>query len=220
MDKNLGYVMTKRIDRVIENLRKNNMAAYYVSTKEDVVETVRNLIGIGFTVASGGSVSLAETGVIDLLRSGAYKYLDREGLSREDADDIQRKAFAADAYLCSSNAVTENGELYNVDGNANRIAAIAYGPKSVIMIVGYNKIVSDLEEAALRVKKISAPANCQRLSCDTYCHKIGECMEVGNSEFASGCGSDSRICCSYLISSKQRIKNRIKVIIVGEELGY
>ncbi|MBR0141001.1 MAG: LUD domain-containing protein, partial [Ruminococcus sp.] len=129
---------------------------------------------------------------------------------------------SADVFISSANAITEHGVVYNVDGNSNRIAAIAFGPKSVIIIAGYNKIVANLEEAEIRVKKEAAPPNCVRLNCDTYCAEKGECVSMNKSgrQIYDGCGGDGRICCNYLISAHQRHKGRIKVIIVGEELGY
>ena len=133
-------------------------------------------------------------------------------------------SFSADVYLCSSNAVTENGELYNVDGNSNRTAAILYGPKSVIMVVGINKIVRNLDEAVQRVKNVSAPANALRLSCGTFCSEKGYCVSLegkkGGIELCSGCQTDARICCNYVVSARQRQRNRIKVLLVGQDLGY
>lgn len=218
MDDNLKCIWDKRIKKTADNLTKNNMEVYFADKKSAVAGIVKTLLNDGDVVTSGGSMSLAESGVIDLLRSGEYEYLDRvaEGA---DADRIYRQAFSADAFLCSCNAVTENGELYNVDGNSNRVAAICFGPKSVIMVVGYNKIVKNIDEAVMRVKSIAAPSNCKRLSCETYCVEKGECMGI-NGDIVSGCKGDKRICCNYLISSYQRIKGRIKIILVGEELGY
>jgi len=224
MDKNLKAIIDSRIQRTAENLRKNNMEVFCVEKKEDVVPLVESLLSEGDTVAVGGSASLAESGVLELLRSGKYNFLDRydSSLTREETEEIFRKSFFADAYLCSSNAVTEKGELYNVDGNSNRVAAICYGPKSVIMVVGYNKIVKDIDEAIIRVKTTAAPANCVRLNCDTYCREKGECMSFLNdpSYMTSGCSSPGRICCNYVVSARQRVKNRIKVILVAEELGF
>ncbi|MGI6227803.1 MAG: lactate utilization protein [Peptococcales bacterium] len=224
MDVNLKSVIEKRIFRTIENLKKNSMLALYVESKALVAQKVSELLTEGDTVAVGGSVSLIECGVIDLLRSGKYRFLDRyeKGLSGEDNDKLHRESFFADAYISSTNAITENGELYNVDGNGNRVAAICYGPKSVVIIAGYNKIVKDIDEAVRRVKIIAAPANTARLSLETYCSEKGECMSLLSSDagMASGCFSASRICCSYVVSAYQRKKDRIKVIIVGEELGY
>ncbi|MHB8064145.1 MAG: lactate utilization protein [Ruminiclostridium sp.] len=224
MDKSAKAILMKRISKVTKNLEKNNMQVHYVESKEDVVNKVSELLNEGDTVGVGGAVSLSESGILDLLHSGKYNFLDRyeEGLSREDIEKIFIASFSADAYICSSNAITENGELYNVDGNSNRVAAICYGPKSVIMIVGYNKIVRKLDDAVKRVKLIAAPANCDRLSYETYCKEKGECMSFleDASDMASGCNSANRICCNYVVSAYQRRKDRIKVIIVGEELGY
>lgn len=212
------------MEKLMNNLRKNNMEPYFVQTKEEVVPLLKTLIPAGATVTTGGSVTLNETGALDLLRSGEYNFLDRfaPNLSREDVEEIFRKAFFADVYLASANALTEKGEIYNVDGNSNRVAAILFGPKSVILIVGKNKIVPDIQAAAERVKRIAAPLNCKRLHVGSYCEKAGVCMSLKqeNPDFCDGCGGEGRICCSYAISSYQRQKNRIKVIIVNEDLGY
>ena len=224
MDTNLKTIIEKRIARTIDNLEKNNMQGIYVKSKADVVPKIKELLTEGDTVALGGSMSLFECGVIDLLRSGNYRLLDRyeKGLSREDTEKIFRDSFFADAYICSSNAITENGELYNVDGNSNRVAAICYGPESVIIVAGYNKIVKDIKDAIRRVKTKAAPANCVRLDCATYCKEKGECMSFlsDDTDIARGCNGSSRICCNYVVTAYQRKKHRIKVIIVGEELGY
>ena len=121
------------------------------------------------------------------------------------------RPFFADCYLTSCNAVTEQGELYNVDGNANRVAAMTYGPKSVICVVGYNKIVPNLEAAVARVEQVAAPANAVRLHRKTPCTVTGRCED---------CHSPDRICCTTVIHRQQRVPGRIKVILVGEELGY
>ncbi len=219
MDNSKKEIICKRIKKTASNLALNNMEAYVVDSSKDALETVRNLIKKGDTIATGGSVTLKETGIYNLITNGDYEYVDRAVLS---PDECLVKTCTADIFLCSSNAVTENGELYNVDGNSNRISAIAYGPKSVIIVVGYNKIVANLDEAVLRVKKTAAPDNTVRLNMNTYCHKNGECISIlkDNSTMCDGCNSKDRICCNYLISAKQRNKNRIKVIIVCEELGY
>lgn len=204
-------VLKKRIDKTIKNLERNNMQGYYVEKKEDVIPKLKELMMPGETVAVGGSVTLDECGVIDFLRAGEYRFLDRyaEGISREEMTEIFRQSFLADTYIGSANALTEKGEIYNVDGNGNRIAAYAYGPKSVIFVCGYNKIVSDLEGAVKRVKEIAAPANCLRLNINSACSKTGTCMSCNH-----------EICCDYLVQAYQRVKDRIKVILVGEELGF
>lgn len=213
--------MNEIITLVMDRLRKNRMATDYVATKEEAVNLVKQLIPEGSKVACGGSVSLAESGVIDLLKSGNYTYFDRSdpNATPEQREIATRAGATADVYLCSSNAVTHNGELYNVDGNCNRISSIAYGPQKVIMVVGINKIVPDLEAAIHRVKTIAAPKNSKRLHCDTYCYNTGVCFGV-DGKMTDGCASPSRICCNYLISAYQRHPDRIHVILVGESLGY
>ncbi|MBR5683705.1 MAG: lactate utilization protein [Ruminococcus sp.] len=223
MDENKKTIIEKRIRKTGENLVKNNMEFYYAKTKEDVCPIVESLLNDGDVITNGGTMTMKECGLADLFNSPKYKYLDRAKVNTpEEVVELYRKAFFADVYISSSNAITEDGVLYNVDGNSNRIAAIAFGPKSVIIIAGYNKIVKDLDEAEIRVKRDAAPPNCVRLDCATYCREKGECVSFGKAgrQITDGCSSDSRICCNYLISAHQRHKNRIKVIIVGEELGY
>ncbi len=216
--------MKNRIDKVIKNLKRNKMDAYYCDTKEDACELVKTLIHNGDVISSGGSVTLKQTGVYDIITSSDYNYLDRSrpGITREEVEEVYRKTFCADAFFTSTNAVTENGELYNVDGNSNRVAAILYGPKSVVVLCGYNKIVKNIDEAVKRVKTKAAPPNTVRLNIDTYCSKAGECvsMKDENAELCSGCHSDGRICCNYVVCAQQRHVGRIKVIIIGEEYGY
>lgn len=213
-----------KIDLTMENLRKNKMEPYFVETKEEVVPLIRTLVKEGATVSNGGSETLKQTGVMEELKSGKYNYLDRSrpGITPPEVEEVYRKTYSADAYFASSNAITENGELYNVDGNSNRISAIAYGPKSVVLVCGYNKIVKNIAEAELRVKTCAAPPNSKRLDCKTYCAEKGQCVSLDseNREIPWGCHSDRRICCNFLISAQQRHPNRIKVIIVGQELGY
>ncbi|MFA9380403.1 MAG: lactate utilization protein [Acetanaerobacterium sp.] len=224
MDKHIQKITELHIEKTIKALEANNMMAIYVPTIADVVPKVTDLLNEGDTVSFGGSMSLYEAGVIDHLRSGRYHCLDRDapGLSREQVNRIQREAFSADAYLCSAGAVTMNGEIYSVDGNSNRVAATLFGPASVIMVVGTNKLVHDLDGAVTRVKTVAAPANAARLDCDTYCAHKGECTSFSEnvSGMTTGCTSPGRICCSYIVCAYQRHKERIKVILVGEALGY
>jgi len=213
--------MNDVIRKTMDNLRRNRMKVEYVPCKEDVLPLVKLLMPIGCSVATGGSQSLSETGVIDLLRSGDYTYLDRmsPNLTPDERQAVTLAGGQADVYLCSSNAITEAGELYNVDGNCNRISAIAFGPKSVIMVVGINKIVPDLHAAIRRVKTVAAPLNTKRLNCDTYCNKTGVCMGLEGG-MTDGCASPARICCNYLVSGQQRVPDRIHIILVGESLGF
>ena len=210
MDKNKYDIIRLKMERTAEALRDNNMYCECVDSTEEALEIIESLMNEGDTVTVGGSMTLFEAGVMELLRNGNYNFLDRyaEGA---DVQGIYEAAFTSDVYLMSSNAITENGELYNVDGNGNRVAALTWGPKSVIIVAGYNKIVKDLDEAAARVKDIAAPANATRLGCETPCTKVGHCMN---------CASQRRICATTVICARQRVPNRIKVILVGEELGY
>jgi L-lactate utilization protein LutB len=213
MDNNLKWVNECRINRTIEALKKNNMNGYLAKDKEEIINIIENLIDKGDVVSCGGSMSLFETGIIEYLRSGKYEFLDRykEGLSGEDIGKIYRDSFFADAYFTSSNAITEEGELYNVDGNGNRVAAMLFGPKKVIVVVGVNKIVKDIDEAIKRNREIAAPANAKRLNRATPCAKVGHCMD---------CNSNERICNEYTIIKRQGNKDRIHVIFLNEELGY
>lgn len=209
---------------VVENLRKNNMEVVLLSRKEDVVPFLKEQLKEGATVAVGGSKSLDEAKVLPLLRSGAYQFLDRytEGLTRPEIEEIFKKSFFADVYIASANAITEQGEIYNVDGNGNRVAAMLFGPEKVYLVVGKNKIVKNLDEAVKRVRTVAAPLNTKRLSCATYCEKAGECASKVRdaAHMTAGCGSEGRICCDYTVMAYQRKKDRVCVILVDEELGF
>ena len=210
------------INKVMKNLERNGIKPYCVETKEEGVPLVKTLINKGESVSNGGSETLKETGVSELLKCGDYDFIDRTGLAGEELRQSYIRAFGCDTYFCSSNAVTENGELYNVDGNSNRVACIVFGPRQVIMVVGINKIVKDINEAVLRLKEKAAPLNTKRLSCKTPCEAMGRCISLNKEDplMCDGCMSPQRICCNYVVSAKQRQKDRIKVIIVNESLGY
>lgn len=213
MDKNVMWLRECRINKVIKALEENNMNGYLVNSKEELISKIEELTNSGDIVACGGSMSLFEAGVIDHLRSGRYEFLDRykEGLKPEDIKKIYRGAFSSDVYFTSTNAITEEGEIYNVDGNGNRVAAMLYGPDKVILVVGVNKIVKDVNEAINRNKEICAPANTKRLSCKTPCASTGQCMD---------CSSPGRICCEYTLIKRQRTVGRMHVIFLNENFGY
>lgn len=214
--------MNEIIKTTMENLQKNGMKPFYAEKKEDVIPIIESLVEKGSSVSHGGSETLKQTGVIDFLKNGDFDYIDRSGLEGEELRECYIKAFGCDAYFSSSNAVTMNGELYNVDGNSNRVACIVFGPRQVIMVVGINKIVENINDAVLRVKEAAAPPNTQRLDCKTPCAVTGKCISLNNDDsfICDGCASPQRICCNYVISAKQRHTDRIKVIIVNENLGY
>lgn len=202
-----------KVDNIIKKFKENNINGYYVKDKEELIKKIEEIVEENSVVSVGGSMTLFETGVIEHLRSGRYELLDRykEGLSKEEIANIFRQAFSADAYFSSSNAVTEEGELYNVDGTGNRVAAMLFGPKKVVIVVGVNKIVKDIDEAIKRNREVAAPLNAKRLNRSTPCAKVGYCMD---------CRSKDRICNEYTIIRRQADPTRMHVIFVDEKLGY
>lgn len=217
--------MTESIRKTLIALERNNMRAVFAENAEDVQIAVRNLIFEGCTIAAGGSVTVKETGVWDIINEPKYNFADRnrDGITPEERQEVFRSVIGCDYYFCSANAITENGELINVDGFANRISAIAFGPKNVIVIAGINKIVRDIDEGFLRIKKIAAPKNCVRLGINNPCAKLGHCVSLEKSDnpaMTDGCACERRICRNYLVSGMQGTKNRITVILCNENLGY
>ena len=211
--------MELKIRRTMTALEKNNMHAYYAPDSADAVKIVESLLKEGDTISCGGSVTLDATGIKALMRSGKYNFLDREAVATDaERQAIYRKTFSADAFLTSSNAITENGELYNIDGGGNRVAAMLFGPEKVIVVAGYNKIVRDLEAAAVYVKSLTTPANALRLHLDTPCTHAA-CPGT-DGDMCAGCRSENRICSLYTVMAYQRNKNRVHVVLVGEEVGY
>ncbi len=213
MDVNLQKIIDLRVEKTIKALEKNCMKGYYVKSEAELLKLIDSLIQDDKLITAGGSMTLNETGVIKHLHE-KYNgiFADRADCKNQDeVEDVFRKAFSSDTFFASTNAVTENGELYNIDGNGNRVSAMIFGPKQVILVVGTNKIVADLDEAKTRLQKIACPANTVRLNCDTPCRVVGECQN---------CHSPARICCSYVTLAQQRKKDRIKVIFVDGSYGY
>ena len=213
MNENIKWVNEKKIEKTINNLKKNNINGYYVKDNDELINLIKDIAKEGEVVSVGGSMSLFESKVIELLRSGRYEFLDRykKDLTQEDIKEIYRKSFFADTYFASANAITENGEIFNVDGNGNRVAAILYGPDKVVLIVGVNKIVKNIEQAVSRNRAISGPANAKRLNLSTPCVKTGQCME---------CNIEDRICCEYTVIKRQRNPKRMHVIFINDTLGF
>ena len=225
MNKIMEEMQAIRVRTTLENLRRNNFEAVYAENAAEALVTLQSYLTPGCTIGIGGSVTLDEIGAIDLFRSGNYHFLDRyaPNLTPAELKDIMRRALTADVFVMSTNAVTENGELYNVDGRSNRVAPLLFGPDSVVVVVGVNKIVSDLDEAIRRHKTVAAPANSARLHCNTPCVRTGKCaslMRQGDDSLCAGCASEDRICANYVVSARQREAGRIKVILVGETLGF
>ncbi|MFL0196230.1 lactate utilization protein [Clostridium sp. WILCCON 0269] len=213
MDNNVLWYREKQVERTINNLRKRNMAGFFVNDDMELKELLKELVDKNSVVGVGDSMTLFETGVIDFLREGNFTFLDKytEGITSGEKRQIYIQNFSADTFMCSTNALTEDGELYNIDGNGSRVAPMIYGPKQVILVIGINKIVKDIEEAEKRVRSYSAPIDAKRLGKNTPCTTLGYCVD---------CKSPNRICNNFIIIRGQFIKNRIKVIIVGKQLGY
>lgn len=198
--------------RVVEVLCRNHFDAYYFSTREEAIEKIMELIPEEDTVSWGGTATVDALGIKDLLRQRGQTLLDRD--TAKDMDermDIMRRSLLADTFLMSSNAITEKGELCNIDGNGNRVAALCFGPKSVIVVAGMNKVVADMEAAVSRVRHFAAPANAQRFAGNkTPCAVTGQC---GN------CRSEDCIC-AYMVTTRiSRPAGKIKVVLIGEDLG-
>lgn len=201
-----------RGEQVVKALNSRNMEAFLVGTKEEALKKALELIPEGSSVGWGGSASIEEIGLKEAIKNGKYKVVDREkGSSQEEAEKLMRDIFFCDYFLASSNAVSEDGVLVNVDGNSNRVAAICYGPKHVIMIIGMNKVVKSVEDAMSRARNTAASLNAQRFDIDTPCKKTGCCYD---------CKKPDTVCCQILITRYSRHVGRIKVILVNEELGF
>nr|WP_281420431.1 lactate utilization protein [Tissierella simiarum] len=213
VDKNVSWYIEKQVQRTINNLNNGNMEGYYVKDEEELMEKLKEFIPANSIVGVGDSMTLFETGVIDFLREGEFVFLDKyeEGITKEEKREIYIKNFSADTFISSTNAITEKGELYNIDGNGSRVAPMIYGPKQVIIVAGINKVVKDIEEAERRVRSYAAPIDAKRLNKDTPCTKVGYCVD---------CSSPNRICNDFVVIKGQFIKGRIKIIIVGKQLGY
>lgn len=213
MDKNVSWFIDKQVEKVIDALDKRNMQGIFVKDEVELLNVLKDLVEKNSVVGVGDSLTLAETGILDLLRNGDYIFLDKykEGLTKNEKKKIYIQNFSADTFLCSTNALTEDGELYNIDGNGSRVAPMIYGPKQVIIVTGINKLVRNKEEAEQRARNYAAPIDAKRLNKDTPCTKIGHCVD---------CKSPNRICNAFVTISGQLVKDRIKVVIVGKSLGY
>lgn len=198
--------------RVAEALKSRNMDAWYVKTKEEAVRKALELIPEGSTINMGGSASVRECGLTDAVCSGNYIFYDRDRAETpEEKTEIALKAFTCDWYLGSVNAMSEDGVFVNIDGNANRVAAYAFGPENVLLIVGMNKVVKTEEDAMHRARNEAAPINTQRFGISTPCVKNGSC---------SDCKSPDCICCQIMVTRFSRVPKRFKIILVDENLGF
>jgi len=205
--------MNATIKATIDSLERNNMAGYFVADPKVLIELIQDLIPQKSTVGSGDSVTLEQMGVFEFLRNSDYVFYDKfqPGLTSEEKRDIYLKNFSAHTFITGTSALTMDGKLFNIDGNGSRVAPMIYGPQQVIVVIGTNKIVPDVEEAIQRARQVAAPLDAARLKKDTPCVKLGHCID---------CNHKQRICNDFVLITGQFSKSRIKVIIVDEVLGY
>ena len=194
---------------VIKGLQSRNMSGYYAASREEALSIALSLIPEGSTATMGGGLSVHEIGLVDALKNGNYSFIDRDDYA--DKREAALLAYDADVFLASCNAVTSDGVLVNIDGNSNRVPAIAHGPKKVIFIVGMNKVCDDVDGAMKRARNVAAVTNAQRFNISTPCSKTGTCMN---------CKSPDTICCQFLITRYSRHAGRIHVILVNDNLGF
>ena len=199
-------------ESIIKNLEKRNMEGYFFETGAECVKAITDLIEEDSQISWGGSESIKECGLLDALKKGNYTLIDRlTAKSPEESRELYVKAALSDYYLMSTNAITMDGELINIDGNGNRVACLIHGPKHIIIVAGMNKVVSDVEAGYARVRDIATPANTKRLNKNTPCFHTGRCGD---------CLSPECICNQVVITRRSGHPGRIKVFLVAEDLGY
>ena len=209
MDPNVFKRNELLAQKTIAGLKSRNMEGYYAENREDALKIALDLIPEGSSISMGGGMSVHEIGLSKALKDGNYVFIDRDAY--EDKRQAMLMAYNADFFLSSVNAMTDDGVLVNIDGNANRVSAIAQGPKHVLFIVGMNKVCNDVDSAMKRARNVAAPSNVQRFGLDTPCARKGTCFN---------CKSPDTICCQILITRFSRHKGRISVILVNDELGF
>ena len=196
--------------KVIKGLESRNMTGYYAKDKDEALKIALDLIPKGSKITMGGAMSVAEIGLSDTLQNGDYDFCNRDKV--EDKRAAMLFAYDADWFLSSVNGMTEDGILVNIDGNSNRVSAIAQGPKHVLFVVGMNKVTADVDSAIKRARNVAAPINAQRFDhLDIPCRKTGSCIN---------CKSPDTICCNFLITRFSKHKDRIHVILVNDSLGF
>lgn len=197
---------------LIRHLRQRHYDAYYCHDTNELLEKVKSLIPEGSTITWGGSDSIRSTGVTTMLKDGNYRVFDRDEATTDDERvAMYRRAFECDYYLASANAISEDGVIVNIDGNGNRVAAITWGPKHAIFVVGLNKVCQDVDAAIKRARSVAAPINMARFNLNTPCSKDGTCHD---------CKSPDSICNYVSIQRMSHPAGRHIVLLVGEDLGY
>lgn len=202
----------KRVEVLLRNLKNRHFDAYYCETKAEALSKALELIPAGASVGWGGATSAQQIGLLDAMRGGNYRAIDRDQTTTpEERQQAMRDCLHADVFITGANAISLEGQMVNIDGMGNRVAAIVYGPGSVIVVAGMNKVVDTLDAAITRARTVAAPINKQRFGGETPCGVTGSC---GN------CKSDGCICNQILVTRNCRPDGRIKFIMVGEELGF
>ena len=202
----------KRANLLVKNLKSRHFEACYCKTKEEALEKALSLIPEGATVCWGGATSAQQIGLLDAVRAGKYRVMDRDtAKTPQEREEIQRRGLLAECFLTGANAISLDGQMVNIDGNGNRVGAIVYGPRQVIVIAGMNKVMDTLEAAMTRARTVAAPINKQRFPNLTACEATGSCAD---------CKSESCICNQILITRNCKPAGRIQFVLVGESLGF
>lgn len=209
MDPNITKRNELLAQKIVKGLQSRNMTGYYAKDREEAKRIALSLIPEGSSVTMGGAMSAHEIGLVEAVKDGNYNFIDRGAY--ENPREAMLLAYDADWFLSGANAITEDGVLVNIDGNANRVSCIANGPKHVLFIVGMNKVANDIDAAVKRARNVAAPINAQRFGLSTPCSKTGSCMN---------CKSPDTICCQFLITRFSRHEGRIHVILVNDTLGF
>lgn len=205
--------MNVNLEIVVENLKKNNFAVHVAENKEEGAQIVRSLIEKGATIGVGGSVTIDQLDILDGLEAEGHLIFNhnKAGLTPQQVLDFRRRELTCDVFLTSTNALTEKGELVNIDGVGNRVAALTFGPKRVVVATGINKIVADVHAGIARIGSVAAPLNNKRLKKDMPCTKVGHCVD---------CQLPGRICNVTTITKKRPPLTDIHIVLIKEELGY
>lgn len=212
MNQHKKIFYANQAESIIHKLKARKMEGYYCETLEDAKKKVVELIGEpGKSVGYGGSMTIDDSDLKAMITEAGHALIVRENYKTpEQVEECNARMINADTFLMSTNALTLNGELINIDGRGNRVAYLIYGPKQVIILTGMNKVVSDVEDGIRRVRNFATPPNTVRLNCDTPCAKTGQCGDC----------LTNTICCQIVTTRSSMVPNRIKVVLVGEELGY
>jgi len=213
VDPNREWWIEERCKKAVEKLKAHDFGAIYVKTKAEAVQEILKHITPNTGVGVGGSVTIRELGILEQLKAKGTVVVEHwiPGLSKDRSVEIRKAELTSDLFLSSSNAVTLTGELVNIDGIGNRVGAMSFGPKKVILVAGYNKIVGNVDEAIKRVKNEATPLNARRLNVDVPCAKLGWCVD---------CNSPNRLCRAVVIHERKPSWTDVLVILVGEDLGY